>query len=122
MLQGLPAAADFRTQLRYVWRHTFDFCVHNPETMRFLEQYHNSPYLTPAIEEATAHLYAPFLAAAERAIAAGEIKALPFEMLASFTYDIVVALAKRHLSGTLVVDDTAFELAFVTCWDGLRTR
>ena len=122
MLHGLPAAASFQIQLRHLWRRTFDFCVRHPEAMRFLEQYHNSPFLTPEVEQATAHLYAPLLKAVERATTAGEIKALPFEMLSAFTYDTIVALAKRHLSGALVIDDAAFELAFVTCWDGLRAR
>jgi hypothetical protein len=48
------------------------------------------------------------------------MKDLSFEMLSIFAYDMVVALAKRQLSGALALDETALGTAFQACWDAVK--
>jgi AcrR family transcriptional regulator len=122
MLRGFSPEASPEEIFRRVLRNTFDYCVQNPQEMVFLEQYHNSPFLTPETEAATAETLAPLQSAFRSAIAAGEMKNLSFEMLSIFAYDMVVALAKRQLSGALALDEATLQTAFQACWDAVKVH
>ncbi len=120
MLAGLSAGDSTEQVFRKTWLNAFQYCVENPAEMAFLEQYHNSPFLTPETEAATSQYLAPIVDAFQSAIEAGEIKNIPFEMLTIFAYDVTVAHAKRHLSGALVMDEANLELAVQACWDAIK--
>jgi AcrR family transcriptional regulator len=120
MLAGFSEGDSTEAQFRSVWLNTFEYCVQNPHEMAFLEQYHNSPFQTPEIEAATLEYLAPIVAVFQAAIEAGEIKKIPFEMLSVFAYDVTVALAKRHISGALVMDQVNLDLAVQACWDAIK--
>lgn len=122
MLFGFSESATSEETFRRVWRNTFDFCVQNPQETFFLEQYHNSPFLTPETEAATLQYLAPLLGVFQSAIEAGEIKDISFEMLSIFVYDMTVALAKRHISGMMVMDEASLEVAVQACWDAVKAK
>jgi hypothetical protein len=65
---------------------------------------------------------APIMNIIQVAIEAGEIKNMPFEMLSIFTYDVTVAFAKRHITGTLVMDEADLEIAVQACWDAIKVN
>ena len=121
MLAGFSPEANTAEIFRLVWFNTFNYCVNNPQEMIFLEQYHNSPFQTPEIEAVTMEYMAPILSTLQAAIEADEIKNLPFEMITAFVYDITVAFAKRHISGTLVMDAANLDSAVRACWDAIKT-
>jgi hypothetical protein len=120
MLVGLSPEDRTETAFRKVWLNTFHYCIQNPAEMFFLEQYYNSPFLTPEIQEKTMEMMAPIFVAFESALAGGEIKQMPFEMLTTFVHDVTVAHAKRHIAGTLVMDEANLELAVRACWDAIK--
>jgi AcrR family transcriptional regulator len=120
MLAGFSGDETTEDQFRRVWLNTFRYCVQNPAEMIFLEQYHNSPFLTPETEGETLVHLAPIMEAFQVAIAAGEIKDIPFEMLTIFAYDVTVVHAKRQISGAVVMDDANLELAVQACWDAVK--
>jgi len=122
MLKDFNPEAGTEKIFRKIWRNTFDYCVQNPKKMVFLEQYHNSPFQTPEIEAATLQYLAPVISVFEAAIKAGDIKNIPFEMLAIFAYDVTVAHAKRHIVGSLVMDEANLEAAVQACWDAIKTN
>ena len=64
---------------------------------------------------------APLVATFQSAMAAGEIKNIPFEMLTTFAYDITVAFAKRHITGSLVMDEAHLKMAVQACWDAVKS-
>lgn len=120
MLAGLTAEDDTENLFRKVWLNTFYFCIENPAEMVFLEQYHNSPFQTIEIEAQTMQYLGPIVEAFEAATSKGKIKQMPFEMLTIFVYDVTVAHAKRHLAGTMVMDEANLELAVQACWDAIK--
>jgi AcrR family transcriptional regulator len=120
MLVGFSKEVTTEELFRQVWRNTFQYCISHPNEMLFLEQYHNSPFLTPKTEAATLEYLAPLYTAFQTAIERGEIKTIPFEMVGIFAYDITVAHAKRHITGALVMDDVNLELAIQACWDAIK--
>lgn len=122
MLSGFSAEASAEETFCKVWRNTFDFCVQNPQEMFFLEQYHNSPFLTPETESTTMEYLAPLVGGFEAAIEAGEIKEMSFELLSIFAYDVTVAFAKRHISGAMVMGEALLDVAIQACWDAVKAK
>lgn len=122
MLSGFSPEASTEETFRKIWRNTFDFCIRNPQEMFFLEQYHNSPFLTPETEATTMEYLSPLVGGFQAAIAAGEIKEMSFEMLSIFAYDVTVAFAKRHISGAMVMDEVLLEVAIQACWDAVKAK
>lgn len=122
MLRGFDEIASTEETFRRVWRNTFDFCIQHPQEMFFLEQYHNSPFLTPETEAATMQHLAPLVGVFQSAVEAGEIKDIPFETLSIFAYDVTVAFAKRHISGIMVMDESRLEVAIQACWDAVKAK
>ena len=122
MLFGFSEEASTEETFRKIWRNTFDFCIQNPQEMFFLEQYHNSPFLTPETEAATMEYLSPLVGSFQAAIDAGVIKEISFEMLSIFVYDVAVAFAKRHISGAMVMDEALLEVAIQACWDAVKAK
>ena len=122
MMAEVDLAAPTREVFRQIWLNTFNYCIHNPQQMTFLEQFHNSPFLTPEIEAQSMQVLAPALDVFKAAVAAGEVKEMPFEMLSAFVYDITVAHAKRHIAGLMVMDEAMLELAVQSSWDAIKGR
>ncbi len=120
MLAGVALSDPTRQVFRQLWRNTFNYCIGNPQEMAFLEQYHNSPLQTAEIEAQSMQYLAPLLQVFRAAVANGEIKDLPFEMLTGFVYDVTVSFAKRHIAGILVMDEDMLELAVQACWDAVK--
>ncbi len=120
MIAGLSIQDSTEQKFRKVWTNTFEYCIENPASMEFLEQFYNSPFYTPEIETRTMQVLAPLVQAFEAAIANGEIKEMPFEMLTTFVYDIALALAKKQLAGKLDMDAHNIAYAVQACWDAVR--
>lgn len=106
---------------RKIWRNTFDYCIRNPQEMVFLEQYHNSPFQTPEIGAATMQFMVPIISVFQTAVEAGDIKHIPFEMLTIFAYDVTIAHAKRHITGSFMMDEANLVIAVQACWDAIKT-
>lgn len=122
MLVGFSEDEPPEEQFRNVWLNIVNYCIQHPKEMLFIEQYHNSPFLTPETEAQTEQYLAPVYTYFQSAIEAGLMKALPFDMLTAFTYDVAVALAKRHISSALVLDEANLEIAVQACWDALKAN
>jgi len=122
MLMGFTTEASSEQIFRRIWLNTFHYCVQNPQKMIFLEQFHNSPFQTAETEATTLAYLAPIVSVFQSAIEAGEIKGIPFEMLTIFAYDVTVAHAKRHITGSLVMDDANLEMAVQASWDAIKAK
>lgn len=122
MLAGLEPGDSIETTFRKVWLNTFHYCLQNPAEMVFLEQFHNSPFQTAEVEAKMLEYLAPVVQATETAIAQGQIKQMPFEMLTIFVYDVSVAFAKRHIAGILTMDQAYLDLAVQVCWEAIQAN
>jgi AcrR family transcriptional regulator len=120
MMAGFTEGITIEQIFRRVWRRTFQYCLNHSEEMLFLEQYHNSPFLTPETEAATQAYITPIVKKFEAAIQAGEVKEMPFEMLSIFIFNNIAAHAKLHLNGILIMDEDKLSLAIQACWDAIR--
>jgi AcrR family transcriptional regulator len=119
MMAGFSEGITTEQIFRRIWRRTFQYCLNHSEEMLFLEQYHNSPFLTPENEAATQAYIAPIVNKFEAAIQAGEVKKMPLEMLSIFIFNNIAAHAKLHLNGILIMDEDNLSLAIQACWDAV---
>lgn len=122
MMEGFTLDASTEESFKRVWFNTYRYCMQNPQKMIYLEQFQNSPYLTLETEAATQEFMAPIFSAIQAVVETGEIKAMPFEIMSIFVHDVTVALAKRHISGALVMDQANLELAAQACWDAVKVE
>ena len=120
MLMGFEPTASAEESFKRIWRNTFEYCIQNPREMVFIEQYHNSPFQTPEKVAAMMNYLAPVVTVFQNAIETGVIKKITFEMLIVFAYDVTVALAKRHIAGTMVMDEDGLAMAVQACWDAIK--
>ena len=88
--------------------------------MAFIEQFDNSPYMNSAVKDACAEHFDPLIRFFQYAFKEGVLKEMPLEMLATFSLDVAVSLAKQHASGALTLDEKAKELAMSASWDALK--
>ena len=119
-IEGYSDDLSLRERFRTLWRNMLDYCIHHPHEMAFMEQFDNSPYLNPELKEAFAQYYEPLLRFFQHAFQEGVFKEMPWEMVATYTVDVAVSLAKQHASGQLTLDDEAKELAMSASWDALK--
>ncbi|MCD4686599.1 MAG: TetR/AcrR family transcriptional regulator [Anaerolineae bacterium] len=120
IVAGFAGDMPLRDGFRQILLTFLNFYMQRPHEAAFVEQFSNSPYMTPHLEAEFMDDYAPVLALIERAIREGVLKQMPFEMIAIFTSDVAMALAKKHIAGELVLDDALKELAVKACWDALK--
>jgi hypothetical protein len=50
----------------------------------------------------------------------GVVKNMSDEMMAAFTLETAIVLAKKHTSGRLMMDEAAIELAVDVSWDAIK--
>jgi len=115
-LEDLPLHERFRR----IWRNTIRYYMVHPQETAFMEQYANSPYMKPEAEAAAMEYFEPVLAFMEYARQQGVVKDMSDEMMAAFTLETAILLAKKHTSGRLVMDETAIELAVDASWDAIK--
>ncbi|MBN2303748.1 MAG: TetR/AcrR family transcriptional regulator [Anaerolineae bacterium] len=119
IIAGFADDMPLRDGFRWVMLTFLDFYTRRPHETAFVEQFANSPYMTPHLEAEFADDYAPVMALIERAIHEGVLKPMPFEMIVIFTSDIALTLAKKHTAGLLVLNDALKNLVIRACWDAL---
>ena len=120
MLEGFSPSLSPKQVFRKVWLNTFQYCVQNPAEMMFLEQYHNSPFLTPESEAAMLEILNPLVEYFKASVVSGVLKDMSFQMMSVFVYDITVSYAKKHINGLMEMDEKTLELAVQASWDAVK--
>ena len=119
-LAGYSGDLSLRERFRTLWLNMLHYYMYHPGELAFMEQFCNSPYLTPDVKEAIAEQYEPLMKFFRYAFQQGVFKEMPMEMLAVFTMNVAISLAKLHTSGDLLLDDELKELALNASWDALK--
>lgn len=119
-LAGYSENLPLRERFRILWLNMLNYYLYHPNELAFLEQFDNSPYMKPEVQEVLAELYEPVVGFFQYAFEEGVFKQMPLEMLATFTLDVAVSLAKRQAAGALILDDSTKDLAVSACWDALE--
>jgi AcrR family transcriptional regulator len=120
MLDGYSEELPLRERFRIIWLNTVRYYLRHPKETAFMEQYANSPFLKPETEDAFAEYFEPITEFMAYATREGVIKQMPTQMLATFTLEVAISLAKKHASGELLLDDNMLEMAIDASWDAIK--
>jgi len=120
MMDGYSEDLPLHERFCRIWRNTIRYYLVHPQETAFMEQYANSPYVKPEIEAASLEYFKPILDFMEYARQQGVVKNMSDEMMAAFTLETAIVLAKKHTSGRLMMDEAAIELAVDVSWDAIK--
>ena len=107
-------------RFRLFWLNAVLYYIGHPKETAFMEQFANSPYLQPGIEEMSEEYFRPVMEFMTHALREGVITPLPPQMLSAFTLEIAISLAKKDANGILPLDEDALEMAMNACWDAIK--
>ena len=120
MLENYDPDRPLRTQIRQLWGNIFRYFVKHPRESAFLEQYINSPYYRPQVEEAVSQYFAPVVACFERAQHEMIIKDFPEAVITTLTVDVASSLAQKQAAGLIDLTDELVEQIIDALWEAIR--
>jgi AcrR family transcriptional regulator len=120
ILEGHSEDLTLRNRFRILWLNMLHYLMDHPQELAFMEQFDNSPFRKPELDEAHSEYYETLIRFFQYAFQEGVFKEMPLAMLSTFTLEVAVSLAKHQASGDLTLDDETRELAMSATWDALK--
>ncbi|MDZ7897600.1 MAG: TetR/AcrR family transcriptional regulator [Arcicella sp.] len=114
------ATKTFKERFRHFYLHMIDHCVKNSKEFYFLEQFANSPFINAIPREDIQKLDQPIYDFLRKAVFTQVVRDIPPKILIAFVMGSANALTKLQLSGEFKMTSSDLELAFFTCWDGIK--
>jgi len=121
--EGYPISKPIRERFIHLGTTLLKYFILHPLYFRYIEQYHNSPYGVSLRrdrilgKDGDRNIFKDFF---EEGIAQQVIKDLPLSMLFALALGPLVALARDHTLGFVLLDDTSIAKIVEACWDGLK--
>ncbi len=119
-LAGYSEELSFHKRFLKVWFNVVSYSLHNPKKGTFLEQFENSPYLKPSLQEDYSKKIAPLFSFFQQGVKEDIFKDLPLPVLLDLTFKPAISLAKQHIAGVIVLDDELMQAAANACWDAVK--
>jgi len=99
------------------------YFIENPIDFRYLEQFHNSPYGVAYRRDkilGKKEGYNVFRELFEAGISHQVVKDLPLVILFALAFGPILTMARDHILGFVILDDSLITLAIEACWDGIK--
>jgi AcrR family transcriptional regulator len=121
VLEGYSEQAPYRERFLLWWRQMIRHYTGHPKEAKFLEQFENSPYYDPKLQEIFADELMPFINSFfVQGIQEGVLKNIPLEISAELSFGVAISLAKQHIRGAIKLDDETIDAAANASWDALK--
>lgn len=120
LLAGYAEDRPLRERFGRVWVNTLRFHLEHPRETAFQEQYENSPFVKPAVQERAMEYYAPLVQFLQHAMQDGTLKVMPEPMFYTLTIEVAISLAKKQHAGVLDLDDALIDTAIEACWNAVK--
>jgi AcrR family transcriptional regulator len=121
VLEGYSEQAPYRERFFLWWHQLIRYYIDHPKEARFLEQFENSPYYDPKLQEIFADELVPFTASFfVQGIREGVLKDIPLEICSELSFGVAISLATQHTRGAIKLDDEMVDAAANASWDALR--
>ena len=123
VMTGYSPDKPIRERFLYLGAAVLGYCVANPLDFRYLEQFHNSPYgmvyrrdrMLGKREDRD--MYRELF---EEGVAQQVVKDFPLAVLFALTFGPLMAVARDHTLGFIVLDDDLIIRTIEACWDGVK--
>lgn len=118
-------AANLPTDLRFIHicQVLLDYFIAHPLEFRYLEQFHNSPY---GVEHRRDKIFGegneaqPCRDLFRQGVSAGTIKDLPLPVLYALTFGPLLAVARDHILGFVILEPALQSRIIAACWDAVK--
>ncbi|MCF6269201.1 MAG: TetR/AcrR family transcriptional regulator [Melioribacteraceae bacterium] len=120
LLANYDSTLSFRGRFHNLWKNMVHYSIDNPQKTAYMEQYTNSPFCDHTMEEIHKKYFSKVANFINEAITQEVIKDVPIDIIAIFTFETAVALAKKHSNGMINLNDENIEIAVNMCWDALK--
>lgn len=121
VLEGHSEQTPYRERFLLWWRQLIRYYVDHPKEAKFLEQFENSPYYDPKLQDIFAGELAPFINSFfVQGIQEGALKNIPLEISAELSFGVAISLAKQHIRGAIKLDNEVIDAAANASWDALK--
>lgn len=123
VLAGYAAEKPIRERYLYLGAAVLGYFIANPLDFRFLEQFHNSPYGVACRqdklmgERGERDMYRQLF---EEGVEQQVVKDFPLAILCALTFGPLLAVARDHILGFIVLDDELISRTIEACWDGVK--
>jgi AcrR family transcriptional regulator len=121
VLEGYSEQAPYRERFLLWWHQLIRYYIDHPKEARFLEQFENSPYYDPKLQEIFADELMPFINSFfVQGIQEGVFKNIPLEICSELSFGVAISLATQHIRGAIKLDDEMIDAAANASWDALK--
>jgi AcrR family transcriptional regulator len=121
VLEGYSEQAPYRERFLLLWHQMIHYYIDHSKEIKFLEQFENSPYYDPKLQEIFADELMPFITSFfVQGIQEGVLKNIPLEISVEFSFGVAISLAKQHIRGAIKLNDETIDVAANACWDALK--
>lgn len=110
----------FKDRFRHFYLQMINYFYANPKEFYFLEQFMNSPYIAMIKKEDITRLEQPIYDFLRKAVFTQVVRDIPPKILIAMVTGSANALIKLRLSGEFIMTSSDLEMAFFTCWDGIK--
>ncbi|MDD2367470.1 MAG: TetR/AcrR family transcriptional regulator [Desulfuromonadaceae bacterium] len=120
--EGYDINAPLRERFLHLGTRILRYFIENPLHFRFIEQFHNSPY---GVEHRRDKILGEkngcniFRELFEDGLSQQLLKAFPLTILFALSFGPIVNLARDHILGFVVMDETLIVAAIEACWDSI---
>lgn len=120
LLKNYDSTLSFRRRFHNLCKDMIHYSIDNPQKTAYMEQYTNSPFCDHTMEEIHKRYFSKIADFINEAIAQEVIKDVPVDIIATFTFESAVALAKKHSNGMIDLNEKNIEISVNMCWDALK--
>jgi len=123
LLEGYEVGTPFRERFLYLSTKLLQYFITNPQEFRYLEQYHNSPYGVAYRRDkffGNGGERAPFRLLFEEGVSQQVMKDLPLVVLFALAFGPLLAVARDHILGFVVLEDPLLVQTMEACWDSIK--
>jgi AcrR family transcriptional regulator len=121
--EGYAPEKPIRERFIHLGSALLRYFIVNPLDFRFLEQFHNSPYGVACRRDkllGTKEGCDVFRALFIDGISQQVMKDLPLVILFDLAFGPILAVARDHILGFIVLDEAMISRTVEACWDGIR--
>lgn len=124
LLEGYSVDKPFRERYLHLGTELLHHFIGNPLVFRYLEQFHNSPYGVAFRRDKILGTAASgcnvFRELFEDGITQQILKDLPLVILFALFFGPVLAVARDHILGFVVLDEILIHQTIEACWDAVK--
>ena len=121
--EGYSVEKPLRERFLHLGTALLRYFIANPLYFRYMEQYYNSPYGASMRRDKllgksdNRYIFKDLF---EQGISQQVLKDLPILVLFALAFGPMFALARDHILGFAILDDTVIVQSIEACWDGIK--